>query len=100
LIDFSNRKAQSKSYIKRPRGGRKDKLGTSEFRNPQGGPNFVSLSPHSLLLFLFYFAFHGGLSFKGWFHCNFIIDSDVRMNKFVCSFDSCYDLFSSISFDF
>jgi len=26
------------------------------------------------------------------------MDSAVRMNKYVCSFDSCCDLFSSMSF--
>ena len=34
LRDFRNRKAQSKSYIKRSMGGRKGKLDTLEFRNP------------------------------------------------------------------
>ncbi|QCE14440.1 hypothetical protein DEO72_LG11g1440 [Vigna unguiculata] len=34
LRGFSNRKASSKSYIKRPRESRKDKFRTSEFRNP------------------------------------------------------------------
>jgi len=45
-------------------------------------------------------SLHGGLSFKGLFHCNFIMDFEVRMNKYVCSFDSCCDLFSSMSFVF